>query len=308
MDANQITADETIVRPTTPLTITTIPLKDFAINTDGEPLDGNSMGPGGDTPALNVAPPAPPAPSHCNDFSRRHSSSASFDASAMGIMADISLDSPAANTVKSPVDCFIATTTTSPARRDAALSAAMFSTDHPVSMPTNSTKSAQFVLESPLAIEMQHFSNDPTIPADTITSAAATAVVSDATSWGGATVTKERRESWQSSFFTGFLAIPPSLAGRPALSPEYAEYAKREFERGPVPLMWPKKEDIESQGTNLPAYRTQSTTTTATTAADEPSGSSDSNTNNNNSSWFNWNFWPLSQNTMPSGEQSVMAH
>ncbi|KAF9342554.1 hypothetical protein BGX26_007311, partial [Mortierella sp. AD094] len=251
MDTNQITTitpDEPIVRPTTPLTVKTTPGKDITIDMDAEPLDTNSMGPGDMTPALYVAPPAP---SHCNDFSRRHTFAESFDASAMGIMADVSLDSPAAKTVQSPTEHPMATTATSRRGGDAALSAAMFSTDHSIPMPSSFTKAVQFVLESPHAIEMQHFSNDPATPVDhpTIT------VPADVSAWEEATTTKEERgQSWQSSFFTGFLAIPPSLAGRPALSSETIEYAKREFERGPVPLMWPKKDDIENQGTDLPAH------------------------------------------------------
>ncbi|KAF9934669.1 hypothetical protein FBU30_000993 [Linnemannia zychae] len=65
--------------------------------------------------------------------------------------------------------------------------------------------------------------------------------------------------SKQNSFFTGWMAIPPSLAGRPKLSPEQENYFRREYERGPVSSMWPKtSEDIENQG--------QSSTTMTTLA------------------------------------------
>ncbi|KAF8984291.1 hypothetical protein BGZ46_008379 [Entomortierella lignicola] len=307
MDTNQTTTiapDETTIRPATPLTIKTNLGKDFAIDMDVEPSDSNSMGPGGMSPALYVVPPAP---SHCNDSSRRLSNAASFDTSSMGIMADVCLDSSAI-TAQSPVEHPTATSTSSPHGTNAALSAAMFKTDRSVPMPTSSTKAVQFVLESPHAIEMQCFSNNPTTPVDPTAAIPA----DDATAWEEATATKERRESWQSAFFTGFLAIPPSLAGRPPLSPETAEYAKRVIENGPVPLLWPKSSDIENQGSGSSVHRTRSTATTASTKgadSEEPSSNSDSNSNSSSSNWFNWNFWSSSsQNTMPAGEQGVMAH
>ncbi|KAF9135555.1 hypothetical protein BGW39_002303 [Mortierella sp. 14UC] len=73
------------------------------------------------------------------------------------------------------------------------------------------------------------------------------------------------------SFFTGWMAVPPSLAGRPKLSQEQEDYIRREYERGPVPLMWAKNEDIENQASIV----------ATTNAAPAPASTS----------WFgNWGF------------------
>ncbi|KAG0289453.1 hypothetical protein BGZ97_006461, partial [Linnemannia gamsii] len=58
------------------------------------------------------------------------------------------------------------------------------------------------------------------------------------------------------SLFTGWMAIPPSLAGRPKLSQDQEDYIRREYERGPAPLMWAKNDDIENQVASAPALDT----------------------------------------------------
>ncbi|KAF9178596.1 hypothetical protein BGZ51_001711 [Haplosporangium sp. Z 767] len=61
------------------------------------------------------------------------------------------------------------------------------------------------------------------------------------------TATTPSSSSSTSSFFSGWLEIPPSLAGRPRLTEAQEAYVRREYERGPVPLMWPKESDLENQ-------------------------------------------------------------
>ncbi|KAG0288024.1 hypothetical protein BGZ96_008143 [Linnemannia gamsii] len=123
---------------------------------------------------------------------------------------------------------------------------------------SSSTESG-FVVESPTMdsqpyeFEMQRFNAyDGSKPAavkvvTTIFPASTTTSTTSET-----TITTEAKASGN-SFFTGWMTIPPSLAGRPKLSQDQEDYIRREYERGPVPLMWAKNDDIENQVASAPA-------------------------------------------------------
>ncbi|KAF9542190.1 hypothetical protein EC957_002272 [Mortierella hygrophila] len=100
------------------------------------------------------------------------------------------------------------------------------------------------------------------------------------------------------SFFTGWMAVPPSLAGRPKLSQDQEDYIRREYERGPVPLMWAKKDDLENQ-TASATTATEATPATTTTAAAAAVATS--------SSWFgNWGFRSSFASSTAGTDASIM--
>ncbi|KAK3822987.1 MAG: hypothetical protein J3Q66DRAFT_397458 [Benniella sp.] len=108
--------------------------------------------------------------------------------------------------------------------------------------PSNTTTEIQFALDSPIhEIEMQQFCNDPRL-----SSAVKSPFPGTNQSHPHRQQPQQQQQQGSSSLFTGFFAIPPSLAGRPRLTEEQEDYVRREHQRGPVPLMWPK-EDLEIQ-------------------------------------------------------------
>ncbi|KAF9147698.1 hypothetical protein BG015_010627 [Linnemannia schmuckeri] len=114
---------------------------------------------------------------------------------------------------------------------------------HSSGSPTASSNG--FVLESPTMFstpyefEMQRFNAyDGSEPS---TVKVVTTIIPAAASKPSTTTTTG------SSFFTGWMAVPPSLAGRPKLSQDQEDYIRKEYERGPVPLMWAKNDDLENQ-------------------------------------------------------------
>ncbi|KAF9901058.1 hypothetical protein EC991_006569 [Linnemannia zychae] len=111
-----------------------------------------------------------------------------------------------------------------------------------------SNSSSGFVLESPTLdstpyeFEMQRFNAYDGSSPSTVK------VITTVIPKSAATPTKPTPATpAKSSFFTGWMAVPPSLAGRPKLTQEQEDYIRREYERGPVPLMWAKSDDIENQ-------------------------------------------------------------
>ncbi|KAF9143985.1 hypothetical protein BGX30_014180 [Mortierella sp. GBA39] len=94
------------------------------------------------------------------------------------------------------------------------------------------------------------------------------------------------------SFFTGWTTVPPSLAGRPKLSQDQEDYIRKEYERGPVPLMWAKNDDLENQTASASATATEATSTAAAATS---------------SSWFgNWGFRSSSARSTVDTEASIM--
>ncbi|KAG0352502.1 hypothetical protein BC939DRAFT_447853 [Gamsiella multidivaricata] len=201
--------------------------------TDAEPLDRNS------DLALYIAPPAP---SHPNTSTRRqsaaHAAPLSSPMSPFSAMSDIAL-----NSAKT-------TTPSSATRRTSAIAADHNSSTILSSLPTSGTTQFSFALESPPVIELQSFINEHTT--------ATTPRDRSAVQWSNSldmqdpSMDQTQHHQHQSSqnsgsFFQGFFAIPPSLAGRPRLTEDQEEYWRRECERGPVPLMWPKQHDLENQ-------------------------------------------------------------
>ncbi|KAF9572391.1 hypothetical protein EC968_009965 [Mortierella alpina] len=215
---------------------------------DPEPVDSNSMEP---SPSSIPAPVAQPPPLHCNTSPHRHSSTPT----TMGDPTSVLTDKTHQHLSTSSCSTTTTTTTTAPP-----LSSSV-SVDSASSLPKNATTTVEFVLESPdlHAIEMQHFgtrsSNDKNLP---------TTVLEEdhphhhhhhhpSVSQVSPPLKSHSEQppppptAWQSNFFTGWFTIPPSLAGRPRLTQQQEEFVKREFERGPVPLMWPKEADLENQ-------------------------------------------------------------
>lgn len=122
-----------------------------------------------------------------------------------------------------------------------------------------SSTGSGFVLESPTVesqpyeFEMQRFNAyDGSKPAavKVVTTTVPTSSTTSTTS--ETTITTEAKASGN-SFFTGWMTIPPSLAGRPKLSQDQEDYIRREYERGPVSLMWAKDGDIENQVASTPS-------------------------------------------------------
>ncbi|KAK3837703.1 MAG: hypothetical protein JOS17DRAFT_731639 [Linnemannia elongata] len=154
-----------------------------------------------------------------------------------------------------------------------------------------------FVLESPTMssipyeFEMQRFNaydgSEPStvkfvttiIPAPSSKPTNSTTTTTTTTTTGG------------NSFFTGWMTVPPSLSGRPKLSQYQEDYIRREYERGPVPLMWAKNDDLENQTASASAA------VTATEAAPAAATSS---------SWFgNWGFRSSSTSSTAGTEASI---
>ncbi|KAF8940436.1 hypothetical protein BGZ47_007762 [Haplosporangium gracile] len=124
-----------------------------------------------------------------------------------------------------------------------------FNTARPHSSGSPSASSNGFVLESqtmsstPYEFEMQRFNAyDGSEPS---TVKVVTTIIPAATSKPSTTSTTTTTTG--SSFFTGWMTVPPSLAGRPKLSQDQEDYIRKEYERGPVPLMWAKNDDLENQ-------------------------------------------------------------
>ncbi|KAG0328092.1 hypothetical protein BGZ99_006265 [Dissophora globulifera] len=224
--------------------------------TDLEPVDSNSMEPL-DTPAATLPTQdcswyvAPPAPLHPKVSTRRESAAAtavSMTPAAPSGMTDVSLDSDsmAALPTADPLTMASASTLFAGATKN-------YSTSPITVLPSNATTEIDFVLESPLAIEMQRFSNDPSGESGSIDLSSGIQM-SRASRQQHHVVTEDQIKPSQeqgsqkegSGFFTGFLTIPPSLAGRPKVFEESEEFWRREFERGPVAKLW-RKTDLESQ-------------------------------------------------------------
>ncbi|KAG0374419.1 hypothetical protein BGX24_010415 [Mortierella sp. AD032] len=130
--------------------------------------------------------------------------------------------------------------------------ASFFNTARRHSAPSSSG----FVLESPTLdstpyeFEMQRFNAyDGSSPSTVkvITTLVPKHSSATSTTTTGAATTRLDQTKPANSFFTGWMAVPPSLAGRPKLSQDQEDYIRREYERGPVPLMWAKNDDIENQ-------------------------------------------------------------
>lgn len=221
-----------------------------------EPTDSNAA-----EPIWYVAPPAPPAPLHHNPSSRRSSATpaVTMPLESPGFMSpttssflnDFNLDldhamfespknlskilcmSPPTSSADATgaATTFVPTATTTSALSEA-LYTPMDTTTMTTIWPSNATTEIQFSLESPpLEIEMENFGHF-------------------SSHYGQKQRQQQQQQQPQASstpsFFTGFFSIPPSLAGRPQLTDEQQDYIRREYQRGPVPLMWPK-EDIENQ-------------------------------------------------------------
>ncbi|KAF8925489.1 hypothetical protein BGZ58_000753 [Dissophora ornata] len=252
-DAGTVALSSTQPTHKHPLTIKT------SFNDNTEPVDSNSMGP---APAATSVPGSiwyvtPPAPSHPNISTRRHSavsftSAAAFSPSTpSAVMTDVPLESENA-VAPSPTEPSMAsavsslfTPTSSTAGRKNATSATL--------LPSNATTEVEFVLESPLEIEMQRFCNGFKTPEDSID---ISVIPKQNNQYGCQRLQPQNGQQEQqqvqtqsNSFFSGFFAVPPSLAGRPKLTEEQEEYMHRQFQCGPVPLMWPK-EDLENQNQN----------------------------------------------------------
>ncbi|KAI1302685.1 hypothetical protein EDD11_005581 [Mortierella claussenii] len=270
MMANKTDLSATPNAPVKPTALTIKTLSHTAKSMDEEPIDTNTTEPNTSaeqapssvamTPSLASATPstalyvAPPALSHINTSARRQSNSAPSltPATATG-MTDISLadSSPSVLTAtasaKSSVDN--PAMVLSPAGSSSMMAPSLKpKTTHFSSMPRNATTEVNFDLESPsLGIEMERFTNDSGFNPDAIEHwmEPDSPVTARPT-----TTSSSSSSSSSSSFFTGFFAIPPSLAGRPKLTKESENYIRREFERGPVPLMWPKENDIENPVAN----------------------------------------------------------
>ncbi|KAG0272642.1 hypothetical protein BGZ95_011568 [Linnemannia exigua] len=134
-----------------------------------------------------------------------------------------------------------------------------FNTARRHSAASSSSISSGFVIESPTLdstpyeFEMQRFnaydgSSPSTVKFVTTVIPKLSSATSTATTTGAATTTTTPEQTKPTnSFFTGWMAVPPSLAGRPKLTQDQEDYIRREYERGPVPLMWAKNDDIENQ-------------------------------------------------------------
>ncbi|KAG0210318.1 hypothetical protein BGX33_004976 [Mortierella sp. NVP41] len=143
---------------------------------------------------------------------------------------------------------------------------------------------------TPYEFEMQRFNayggSDPTTVkvVTTITPASSSTASTSSKPAAAAAAAAAAPSSTTNSFFTGWMTVPPSLTGRPKLTPDQEDYIRREYERGPVPLMWAKKDDLENQATgssSAPAaapststswfanwgFRSSTATTAATAAA-----------------------------------------
>ncbi|KAF9960005.1 hypothetical protein BGZ72_008204 [Mortierella alpina] len=209
---------------------------------DPEPADSNSM-----EPSLSSisAPVAQPPPLHCNTSPHRHSS-------APMAMSDATLTN--STHLSSTTTATTSNNTTTTPSLSSSSSASVDSALSPSTFPKNATTTVEFVLESPdlHAIEMQHFGDRSDQPPPTV-------LEHHQHVSPPAEIHSEQPPPSQSNFFTGWFTIPPSLAGRPRLTQQQEEYVKREFERGPVPLMWPKEAaDLENQSHD---WRNDTTTT-----------------------------------------------
>ncbi|KAF9291467.1 hypothetical protein BGZ68_003887 [Mortierella alpina] len=203
---------------------------------DPEPADSNSM-----EPSLSAisAPVAQPPPLHCNTSPHRHSS-------VPLAMSEATLTDKTQQHLPSSSS---ATTTTAAAATPSFTSPSSISADSAppaTTFPKNATTTVEFVLESPdfHAIEMQHFGNRSDKTQTVLETHPSVPQVSPPEE---AHSEQPSLPPAQSNFFTGWFTIPPSLAGRPRLTQQQEAFVKREFERGPVPLMWPKEADLESQ-------------------------------------------------------------
>ncbi|KAG0041976.1 hypothetical protein BGZ89_007132 [Linnemannia elongata] len=163
----------------------------------------------------------------------------------------------------------------------------------------SSATSGGFVLESPTMsstpyeFEMQRFNAYDGSEPSTVKVVTTIIPAPSSKPTTNSTTTTTTTAGGGNSFFTGWMTVPPSLAGRPKLSQEQEDYVRREYERGPVPLMWAKKDDLENQT----AFATVVTTATAATpAAAEATPSS----------WFgNWGFRRSSASSTAGTEASI---
>ncbi|KAF9964396.1 hypothetical protein BGZ70_006538 [Mortierella alpina] len=238
---------------------------------DPEPADSNSM-----EPSLTSihAPVAQPPPLHCNTSSLRHSSAPVAMNDTTKTLQQLS--SPAATTPTPPLS--------SSASVNSAVSASSF--------PKNATTTVEFVLESPdlHAIEMQYFGNrsDKNNAATALENPSTVPQVSRPEEAHSAQPPSSQNNN--NNFFTGWFTIPPSLAGRPRLTEQQEQFVKREFERGPVPLMWPKEADLENQGQD---WRNNTTHVRQMSTGQEPLSSG-----GGSGGWFrSWGFGTPSKGT-----------
>ncbi|CAO3566675.1 unnamed protein product [Mortierella alpina] len=236
---------------------------------DPEPADSNSM-----EPSLSSihAPVAQPPPLHCNTSPHRHSSApVALNDTAKTFQQ---LSSPATTTTTT----ITAATPTPPLSSSVSVNSAVSAS----SFPKNATTTVEFVLESPdlHAIEMKHFGsrsdkNAPTVLEDPST-------VPQVSRPEEAHSAQPPSSQNNNNFFSGWFTIPPSLAGRPRLSEQQERFVKREFERGPVPLMWPKEADLENQSQD---WRNNTTHVRQMNTGQEPLNSAGSG------GWFrSWGF------------------
>ncbi|KAF9364271.1 hypothetical protein BGX34_002033 [Mortierella sp. NVP85] len=208
---------------------------EIEMNTEaGEPRDFNAPEP--------IWYVAPPAPSHINPSARRSAVATPCGTNASmlvspteGFLSDITLDlddvmfgSPKEPTPATTVSAITEAPTT-PMDMTSSITMDVWS--------NNAITEIQFALDSPIhELEMQQFCND-------LSSAVENPFPGNNQPYPHKQQPQQQQQE-SSSFFTGFFAIPPSLAGRPRLTEEQEDYVRREHQRGPVPLMWPK-EDLE---------------------------------------------------------------
>ncbi|GJJ75038.1 hypothetical protein EMPS_07396 [Entomortierella parvispora] len=107
-------------------------------------------------------------------------------------------------------------------------------------LPPNASTQVHYYTESPVMIEMKQFgaTDASSIPSPSPTSGEAPATTDTVINMPGADYHDLVEESkHQHPFFRGWLQIPPSLAGRPPLTPEQEQRLRTQMENGPVQLM-----------------------------------------------------------------------
>ncbi|KAG0253393.1 hypothetical protein BG011_006387 [Mortierella polycephala] len=223
--------------------------KAMFVESDPEPMDSNSMEPMGPIRPImspptsmhtaatatttTAVPVAQPKPLHIN--TSLHHQQRPITSSAARTPTSASLLIPASSTIFAISDD-TSISNYSPSTTTAAISPCL---------PPNGTTGVNYLDDSPdinVSIEMDRFGSHEADRRRSVSQDHKKIQTPH-----NAITPSSSSSSSTSSFFSGWMAIPPSLAGRPRLTEAQEAYVRREYERGPVPLMWPKESDLENQ-------------------------------------------------------------